>query len=88
MSAILWESKQARSLSNNPDDSTYVNYLKVQCKQEWESLIKKKTEAIILRSKAKWVEEGEKFFLNLEKRNYNNKYIKKLISGDNTELTN
>ena len=78
-----------KNLSNNPDDNTYVNYL--QCKQEWESLIKKKTEAIILRSKAKWVEEGEKnskFFLNLEKRNYNNKYIKKLISGDNRELTN
>ena len=34
-----------KNLSNNPDDNTYVNYL--QCKQEWESLIKKKTEAII-----------------------------------------
>ena len=47
-----------KNLSNNPDDNTYVNYLRY--KQEWESSIKKKTEAIILRSKAKWVEEGEK----------------------------
>ena len=37
-----------KNLTNNPDDSTYVHYLK--SKQEWESLIKKKTEAIILRS--------------------------------------
>ena len=43
---------------DNLDDSTYVHYLK--SKQEWESLIKKKTEAIILRSKAKWVEDDEK----------------------------
>ena len=30
-----------KNLSNNLDDSTYVHYLK--SKQEWESLIKKKT---------------------------------------------
>ena len=39
-----------------------------------------------MRSKAQWVEDGEqnsKFFLNLEKRNYNIKHIKKLIQGTN-----
>ena len=43
-----------KNLSNNSNDSTYVHYLK--SKQELESLIKKKTEAITLRSEAKWVE--------------------------------
>ena len=62
-----------------------------QCKSEWEDLESNKTQGIILRSKAKWAEDGEKntkFFLNLEKRNYNRKYIKKLKTRNNTELTN
>ena len=52
--------------------------------------MEKRHNAIILRSKAKWVEDGEKntkFFLDLEKRNYNNKYIKKLITKNNKEIT-
>ena len=42
------------------------------------------------RSKAQWVEHGEKnnkYFLNLEKRNCNLKYIKKLITDKAIELT-
>ena len=43
---------------------------------------------LILRSKVRWTEEGEKntaYFLRLEKSNYNNKHIEQLIdlnSGD------
>ena len=40
---------------------------------------KKTPNGIILRSKAAWVEDGEKntkYFINLEKRNHNKKYIK------------
>ena len=71
---------------NSDDRNTYSTYL--QCKQEWESLISKKNNAIIFRSKAKWVEDGEKntkYFLNLEKRNYNNKCIQKLITKRKTK---
>ncbi|KAK6171854.1 hypothetical protein SNE40_018278 [Patella caerulea] len=42
---------------------------------------KKKTEGIIVRSRAKWTEEGERstsYFLNLEKRNYTNKSIQEI----------
>ena len=49
-----------------------------------------KVEGTILRSKVKWVEMGEKntkYFINLEKRNYNSKYIKKLIKNDGQEIT-
>ena len=44
----------------------------------------------MFRSKAKWVEFGEKntkFFLNLEKQNYNARYIRKLITQTGTEVT-
>ena len=40
----------------NPD--RYTAYL--ETKNEWEAMIMKKVEGVILRSKAKWVEEGEK----------------------------
>ena len=58
-----------------------------KAKQEWEDYQNKKLFGAMLRSKAKWVEHGEKntkFFLNLEKKNYNSKHIKKLIQGQNT----
>ena len=71
----------------NPDKE--IQYF--QCKAEWEELERNKTEGIILRSKAKWAESGEKnskYFLNLEKRNYNRKYIKRLKIASGEELTN
>ena len=70
------------------NDIGYLEY--IQCKSEWENLMRVKTKGAILRSKAKWIEEGEqntKYFLNLEKRNYNSTYIKKLIDKDNKEIT-
>ena len=69
------------------DETIYLEYL--QIKSEWENLLAKKTDGIIMRSKAQWVESGEKntkYFLNLEKRNHNNTCIKKLILDDNSEL--
>ena len=31
--------------------------------------------------------KNTKYFLNLEKRNFNNKYIRKLITSNNEEIT-
>ena len=62
----------------------------LELKREWENFLKKRHLGVITRSKAKWVEEGEKntkYFLNLEKRNFNNKYICKLITKNNEEVT-
>ena len=56
---------------------TDINELKDQQLE----LNKYKTEGIILRSKAKWYEQGEKptkYFLSLEKQNFQNKAIAKL----------
>ena len=78
-----------KDLENNPTDITHSTYL--QCEGEWEKILQNKADGIKLRSKAKWMEEGEKntkYFLNLEKRNYNSTCIKKLIIKDEQERTN
>ena len=49
-----------------------------------------KTQGYILRSKAKWYEEGEKstkYFLNLEKSNALKKHIRKLKLDNNEIVT-
>ena len=56
----------------------------------WENIQSEKAEGSILRSKAQWVEQGEKntkYFLNLEKRNYNIRHIKKLVTANGVEIT-
>ena len=76
-----------QNLQNNEN-----NFLKYQLlKNEWEDIQRERTNGIMVRSKAKWVEYGEKnskYFLNLEKQNYNIKYIKKIIKPDGTEIHN
>ena len=77
-------------LENNLEDknNNYEEYL--QLKAEWEHMLAKKNNGIMIRSKAKWVEEGErnsKYFLNLEKRNYNSTCIKKLVDANDKEIT-
>ena len=60
-------------------------------KTKWEQLQNEKAGGAILRSKVQFTEMGEKntkYFLNLEKRNYKSKYIKKIICNNNSELTN
>ena len=71
------------------DENKYLEYL--ACKKELENIISCKTNGIIIRSRAKWIEEGEKntkYFMNLEKRNSESKYIKKLINSKNEEIIN
>ena len=60
-----------------------------QKKNELESIRKYKMEGIIIRSRTKWYEEGEKnskYFFSLEKRNYIEKQICKLIREDGEEI--
>ena len=59
-------------------------------KSEIEAYNNEKSAGILIRSKADWTELGEKntrYFLNLEKRNYNNKCITKLIKDNKEEIT-
>ena len=60
-------------------------------KTEIEQYNNEKSRGAMIRSKADWTEFGEKntkYFLNLEKRNYKNKCITKLIDEKGTEINN
>ena len=66
------------------DEEPIVNKY-YELKNKWESIKTEKTNGIILRSKARFVEEGEKnskYFLNLEKRNYRKKHMKAIINSE------
>jgi len=74
-------------------DSAQVNHLEAeffQLKHELCFIYENKGKGSIVRSKTKWTEQGEKptkYFLNLERRNYNHKKIMELKQSDNTSLT-
>ena len=79
---------------DNPYETTRPETEKV--KSDLEALYDKKVEGIIIRSRARWHEHGEKnskYFLNLEKRNNIKNHIRKLfgsgaISTDPFEILN
>ncbi|MCG7878665.1 MAG: reverse transcriptase domain-containing protein [Candidatus Thiodiazotropha endolucinida] len=59
-------------------------------KQELENLRKEKLNGVIIRSRVRWAEEGEKptkYFCSLESRNYINKIIPKVVKDDGTSVT-
>ena len=60
-------------------------------KQELMAFREKKMEGVMLRSKARWVADGEKitnYFCHLEKRNFTSKRMSKLVSSGGVEMTN
>ena len=80
---ILYEATQ------NADCSLQIWDELQQTKCQLESLERERARGIMLRSRAQWVEEGEKntsYFLRLEKHNYCNKLITKL-NVDGKEIT-
>ena len=84
----LQEFEKKLSSKNSIGEIEFQEYTRT--KADWEGHISRINHGIILRSKAKWVEEGEKntkYFLNLEKRNYNNTCIKTVFNKDEKEIT-
>ena len=85
---FLQDFEEHLSSQDNISDIEYQEYNR--SKADWESHITRVNSGIILRSKAQWVEDGDKntkYFLNLEKRNFNNTCIKTLFNKDNNEVT-
>ena len=70
--------KLEQTLLDNND--SYTKYQSV--KSELENIKRVRTKGIMLRSRANWIEFGEKnskYFFNLAKRNHDIKYIKKVV---------
>ena len=58
--------------------------------KELPELRKKKMEGMLIRSRARWIEEGEKvskYFCSLERRYYTSKIIRKIEKQDGTIVT-
>ncbi len=75
--------------SNVEENVKISNHIK-ENQAKLEDINKKKTEGIMLRSKAKWHEDGEKpskYFLSLEKRKFLNKAITRLETSTKKEVT-
>ena len=76
--------------AHNPSNNVQLsNDLKCK-KREYEELQEEVVRGIIVRTKAKWIAEGErntKYFFNLEKRNYQQKCISRL-QGENGIIIN
>ena len=79
----LLQLEQKIDKSPNPNDETIKEYVAI--KQEIEDLNDYKANGHLIRSKAKWIEDGEKctkYFIQLENRNYKTKYIKTIHVND------
>ena len=73
------------------EKSTEINSVLLETKQEeLENIRKEKIKGIIIRSRVRWAEEGEKptkYFCNLESRNYINKTITKIEKDNGQTIT-
>ena len=79
--------------SGSSADNHQANCVEAKCKQLKQELCliyENRAKGSIVRSKTRWIEQGEKptkYFFNLEKRNYNHKTIKELKHPDGKSVT-
>lgn len=69
--------------------SDYTRNKLLEARSKLQAIYDFKIRGIIVRSRARWVEEGERntnYFLNLEKRNKSYNVIRKLIGNDGREI--
>ena len=75
----------------NLEKSTEINFDLLETKkEELENIRKEKIKGVIIRSRVRWAEEGEKptkYFCNLESRNYINKTISKIEKENGQTIT-
>ena len=73
------------------ENSTQLNFDLIETKkEELENIRKEKIKGIIIRSRVRWAEEGEKptkYFCNLESRNFTNKTIYKIENDNGDTIT-
>ena len=82
--------KELENLNKNKQLNETEQTTLREIEKELSDINDKQTKGVMLRSRARWMELGEKsnkYFLGLEKRNFKNKCITKL-SVNNIEITN
>jgi hypothetical protein len=82
-------SELEREIAEHPNDTILEEYNEIKADIEYYN--NEKAMGAMVRSKADWTEFGEKntkYFLNLEKINYKNKCITKLIDENGAEINN
>jgi hypothetical protein len=75
-------------ISENPIPDQELTEQHLRVKNEWEQMEREKTNGAIIRSKARWVEDGErnsKYFFHLEKHNQQLKNIKSIRNNETGE---
>ena len=75
-------------LSNTESEHLYNEY--DTCKTRLNRIYENKAKGVIVRSRARWLEQGEKstkYFFNLEKSNFTRKHIRKLRLENNDLIT-
>ena len=90
---ILQLEKDIEYLDNKSPGNNDTNLLfkRKNLQSELNELYKENTEAAYVRSRAKWIEQGEKntsYFLNLEKHHQNNNCITKLVDEQGNTAQN
>ena len=78
--------EQTRDVSNNFRNINRINELNT----ERENIYAEKTHGIMTRAKVRWLKDGEKntkYFIGLEKRNFLNKSVTRLINDQNETIT-
>ena len=78
---------KSQNEANNANKITNILSALKECNQELENLRNQQLNGTLIRSKARWIEEGDKptkYFLNLEKRNFVNKQMLKMERSDGT----
>ena len=81
--------KLLNDLADSSPTDTFDNMLE-EAQKELEELRKEKIKGLMLRARVQWIEDGEKptiYFCSLEKRNFINKTLMKIINDKGEEIT-
>jgi len=88
LSAEKQTNSYIQQYESNPSQENWCKYNRA--KEKLDEIRHLKVKGSIIRSRCRWHEEGEKstkYFLNLEKRNYEQKCINELLTENNSVIT-
>ena len=79
--------EQSRDETNNQNNKDRIELLSIELQEDYTN----RTTGIMTRAKVRWLKDGDKnskYFIGLEKRNFMNKSITRLINNEGTTIIN